>query len=134
MMNLITKKQFIKILLITLLIISIFSFQLGAEESQIRVMAAASLTEVFTEFAEAYERAYGTRVELNFAGSQALYSQLKMGVRADIFASANLEYMTDLEELELVGSPKIFAENKLVIAAVVYQTDITSRVKKEVKL
>lgn len=100
------------------IVLILFSFgsQIKAEENKIRVMAAASLTEMFTELAAEYEAQKYGEVECNFAGSQALYSQISLGVSADIFASANLKYMEQLQSLEMVEEPKIFAQNKLIVA------------------
>jgi len=103
------RSKIISLFMFILLILIFFSFSIRAEE-KIRVMAAASLTEMFTELAEAYESESGVEVECNFAGSQALYSQIIMGVGADIFASANVKYMDQLEEKEIVEDPKIFAK------------------------
>ncbi|RAK11795.1 molybdate transport system substrate-binding protein [Halanaerobium saccharolyticum] len=102
--------------MLILVVTAIFNFPVKAAESKIRVMAAASLTEMFTELAEEYEVKSGVEVECNFAGSQALYSQLIMGVGADVFASANIKYMDQLKDSKLVEDPKIFAENKLIAA------------------
>ena len=54
------------------------------------VFAAASLAEPFRAVADAYEADHpGVEVTFNFAGSQALRTQLEHGARADVFASAD---------------------------------------------
>ncbi|MFN2339937.1 MAG: molybdate ABC transporter substrate-binding protein [Halanaerobium sp.] len=115
MMNFKNKKTISRISILILILIFICTSKLGAEAARIRVMAAASLTEVFTELVEEFEELMEVDVELNFAGSQALYSQITMGVGADIFASANLEYMEQLENSDIVEKPEIFAKNRLII-------------------
>ncbi|MCY9784060.1 molybdate ABC transporter substrate-binding protein [Nocardiopsis sp. EMB25] len=58
------------------------------------VLAAASLTDVFTELAEEFEADNpGVEVELSFAGSSALATQINSGAPADVFASANTDTM-----------------------------------------
>jgi molybdate transport system substrate-binding protein len=87
------------------------------------VFAAASLTRVFTQIAGAFERANpGVTVELNFAGSQILRTQIEEGAAADVFASANL-----FEMESLVASGQVepsgwtdFAANRLVVVVSPY--------------
>lgn len=111
------KRRKIFFLLIVVLLILVFSnFQVRAKDKKIRIMAAASLTEMFTDLAEEYEIEKNVKIECNFAGSQALYSQIRMGVGADIFASANVKYMEKLHESKIVKNSKIFAQNKLIAA------------------
>jgi len=58
------------------------------------VLAAASLTESFTEIGKAFEAVHpGVTVAISFAGSQQLAAQLDEGAPADVFASANNKYM-----------------------------------------
>ena len=57
----------------------------------ITVFAAASLSDAFTELAQAFEAAHdGASVELSFAGSSSLREQILAGAPADVFASANV--------------------------------------------
>jgi molybdate transport system substrate-binding protein len=80
-------------------------------------MAAASLTEAFTDLAEAFEAEYpGVIVEFNFAGSQQLVQQLANGARADVFASANREQMDASVASGRIDSREVvtFARNRLV--------------------
>ena len=60
------------------------------ETATITVFAAASLTDAFADIAREFESKHpGARVRLNFAGSQSLRSQLELGAKADVFASAD---------------------------------------------
>jgi molybdate transport system substrate-binding protein len=88
----------------------------SGEEVTLSVYAAASLTEAFTDIAAAYEEENpDVTVELNFAGSQALTTQIEEGGYADVFASANTKYMDQLTEEGYIESSELFAGNKLVI-------------------
>jgi molybdate transport system substrate-binding protein len=88
-----------------------------ARTAQVTVFAAASLAAAFGEIGADFERAHpGTRVRLNFAGSQQLAVQLEHGARADFFASADLRWMEYLARRGLLaGSPRVFAHNHLVV-------------------
>jgi molybdate transport system substrate-binding protein len=58
------------------------------------VLAAASLTESFTEMGKLFETENpGVKVAFSFAGSQQLAQQLDQGAVADVFASASAKYM-----------------------------------------
>ena len=82
--------------------------------AEIKVFAAASLTAAFTRLGEQYASANGgTKVAFNFAGSQALATQIQQGAPADVFASADLTNMDKVKDL--VGTPQNFASNLLAI-------------------
>jgi len=82
----------------------------------VRVLAATSLTEAFGELAAAFEaNRPGTRVELTFAGSQVLRTQIEQGAPADVFASADHEHAEALVRAGLLGPVRVFARNRLVV-------------------
>jgi molybdate transport system substrate-binding protein len=81
------------------------------------VFAAASLTEAFNDEKTALaSRDPELSLTYNFAGSQALVTQIKNGAPADVFASADQKNMQKLIDAGLVEAPKTFARNKLEIA------------------
>jgi len=89
-----------------------------AQAEALRVFAAASLTEAFREVVEAYQAGHpGEGVELNFAGSQVLRTQIEQGAEADVFASADVTHAEALEKSGLLGPTAVFARNRLVIVA-----------------
>lgn len=82
------------------------------------VFAAASLTDAFTEIGENFQTANpNVTVTFNFAGSQALRTQLEEGAPADIFASANKTQMEAVIAASLIteGTQQNFLTNKLVV-------------------
>ena len=86
----------------------------SGSSNEIKVFAAASLTAAFTELGQQYTSANGgTKVTFNFAGSQALATQIQQSAPADVFASADLANMDKVKDL--VGTPKSFASNLLAI-------------------
>ena len=87
-----------------------------ASAETVRVFAAASLTEAFREIAAAFEAERpGTRVELSFAGSQVLRTQIEQGAPADVFASADGEHALALVRAGLLAPTRVFARNSLVV-------------------
>ncbi|MEV2275430.1 molybdate ABC transporter substrate-binding protein [Nocardiopsis sp. NPDC049922] len=65
-----------------------------AASGTLTVLAAASLTDVFTDLAEEFEaRNPDADVELSFAGSSALAAQINSGAPADVFAAADTDTM-----------------------------------------
>ena len=88
-------------------------------EGSIMVFAAASLKATFTELADEFEAANpGVTVELNFAGSSDLVTQITEGAPADVFASADEKNMAKLTDAGLADAdaPVNFATNVLEIA------------------
>ncbi len=81
------------------------------------VFAAASLTDAFGEIATNLETANpGLEIVQNFAGSQALVTQLTEGAPADVAALASNSAMTDATEAGVVTvEPVTFVENWLTI-------------------
>jgi molybdate transport system substrate-binding protein len=84
----------------------------------ITVYAAASLKTTFTTLAGDFEQAHpGTSVELTFAGSSDLVTQLTNGAPGDVFASADEKNLAKLSDAGLIeGDPVDFATNVLQIA------------------
>ena len=86
----------------------------AASPGEIKVFAAASLTAAFTRIGEQFTAANGgTKVTFNFAGSQALATQIQQSAPADVFASADTTNMDKVRDL--VGTPQNFASNLLQI-------------------
>lgn len=84
---------------------------------ELTVFAAASLTDAFGEIKTDLEAEHpGLAITYNFAGSQALVTQLGEGAEADVFASANNTQMKAAQEKNLIsGDPVTFVKNRLVI-------------------
>lgn len=82
------------------------------------VFAAASLQGAFSDIGKAYEQAHSNvRVTFNFAGSDALATQITQGAPADLFASANATQMDVVVKGGDImgGDVKTFAHNRLVL-------------------
>jgi molybdate transport system substrate-binding protein len=90
----------------------------GSASGSITVLAAASLTDAFTEIGAAFEDAVpGTRVTFGFAGSSALARQVVEGAPADVLASADTVTMDMVQAADgIAGAPVVFATNRLTMA------------------
>jgi molybdate transport system substrate-binding protein len=87
-------------------------------QRRLNVFAAASLTDAFTEIGGDFEaKNPGASVTFNFAGSQALRTQIEEGAPADVFASANRTEMESLiaSGLILPDAAQMFLQNRLVV-------------------
>ncbi|QKV20337.1 molybdate ABC transporter substrate-binding protein [Oricola thermophila] len=98
--------------------------QAGAEtvcgDEPLTVFAAASLADAVGEIATAYESKTGCTAAVSTAGTSTLARQIAVGAPADIFLSANRDWVAWLREeapTRLAGSPRTFARNALVIVS-----------------
>lgn len=85
--------------------------------ANVRVSAAASLTDVLQEIAPAYEKRSGDRILFNFGSSSMLARQIDEGAPADLFLSADELKMDQLQQRGLVvkKSRRSILSNTLVI-------------------
>lgn len=90
-----------------------------ADESGITVFAAASLTNVLGELGEAFSRQDGMPVRFSFAASSTLARQIENGAAADIFISADAQWMDYLQQRNLIRrqTRRDVAGNRLVLIA-----------------
>lgn len=83
--------------------IGLHSFAADTDKS-ITVFAAASLTNVLQDLGDAFTKDASVRVRFSFAASSALARQIENGSRADMFFSADLEWMDYLQARNLIQS------------------------------
>lgn len=90
-----------------------------ADEHAPTIFAAASLTEVLQDLVNTRMAGGGPRFRLSFAASSTLARQIEAGAGADVFFSADEEWMNYLAERKLIraGSRRIIATNELVVVA-----------------
>lgn len=83
------------------------------------VFAAASLKDVLESIAGAWKTETGKDVTLSFAGSSALAKQIEQGAPADLFISADLNWMDYLDKADLVDkeSRRNLLGNSIVLVA-----------------
>ena len=90
----------------------------GSADNDLTVLAAASLTDAFTEIGAALEAEHpGVDVRFDFGPSSALAASILEGAPADVFASADPTNMDDVVDAERVrGTARAFARNLLELA------------------
>jgi len=74
----------------------------SARAEDVRVLAAASLTDALGELAPVYEKQNGNKLIFSFAGSNALARQIREGAPADVFFSADDAQMDGLQKSALI--------------------------------
>lgn len=90
----------------------------AAPAGELTVFAAASLGDAFKAMSEPFAAANGgATLIFNFAGSDALATQISQGAPADVFASANTKQMQVVIGAGGVpgGAERVFARNRLVL-------------------
>jgi molybdate transport system substrate-binding protein len=81
------------------------------------VSAAASLTGVLQEISTGFTQKTGTHVTLNFGSSGQLAQQIAYGAPVDVYISANMAFVDDLERQGwlLPGTKQVYARGRLVL-------------------
>lgn len=99
------------------LMLSLLWSQMTAAADGIKVYAAASMTNVVDELALEYKKLTGTSVVSVYAGSSSLARQIIQGAPADVFISANTDWMDFLvsEGVVVHSDVKQLARNELVL-------------------
>ncbi|HEX5615602.1 MAG TPA: molybdate ABC transporter substrate-binding protein [Acidimicrobiia bacterium] len=88
------------------------------DRATLRIFAASSLTDAFTELAAAFERTRpGVDVQLAFGGSSQLATQLVEGAPADVLATADAESYSRARDADAVDDGVGFATNVLEVVA-----------------
>lgn len=112
------------ILVLTLVLCGMLVTAPAAPAAEIHLSAAASLKEVVNELAAEYgKKKPGTTFLKNYGASGALAKQIEQGAPADIFISANREWVDYLQNRKLIdeASRCVFAYNSLVFAGTTKQ-------------
>jgi molybdate transport system substrate-binding protein len=98
---------------------SLPSLGADADKPPITVFAATSLTNVLQELGDGFTRETTIPIRFSFAASSALARQIESGAPADIFFSADLEWMDYLQTRNLIrrDSRHDVLGNRLVLIA-----------------
>src|SRR4030095_16559436 len=91
--------------------------QTSVRADEILVSAAASLTDVLNDISKAYQSKSKNTVRFNYGPSSGLARQIEEGAPVDIFFSADLPQMDNLDKNNLLepGTRKDLLSNQLVI-------------------
>ena len=92
---------------------------LAQPAAPLTVFAAASLTDSLKAVADAYKARTGASVTLSFGASSTLARQIEQGAQADIFMSADTDWMDYLQKAALITDTtrKDLLGNRLVLVA-----------------
>ena len=102
-----------------LLVLSTFGNAPEAQSGQVLVFAAASLKTALDEINAQWQGRTGKRAVVSYAASSALAKQIEQGAPADIFISADLDWMEYLAERKLIRpeTRSDLLSNRLVLIA-----------------
>jgi molybdate transport system substrate-binding protein len=109
-------------LIATALLVAPFALPSHARESrrpELLVFAAASLTDALGDLSRRFEQHGGVRVKVSFAASSVLARQIEAGGKADVFISADQQWMDYLQQRNLIAraSRRDLVGNRLVLIA-----------------
>lgn len=90
----------------------------SGDRPTITVAAAADLRVALEELAPLYEQDCHCSVTLTFGSSGTFATQIKEGLPADVFASADISYVDDLDRAGLIVSDtkQLYAVGRIVVA------------------
>jgi molybdate transport system substrate-binding protein len=93
-----------------------------AEESATQpvvIYAASSLTDALNDIAQTFERQTHVHLNISYASSSTLARQITQGATADLFISADQQWMDDVEHHDMIDatSRAILLRNDLVMVA-----------------
>lgn len=110
-------RRFLRRLSVSMLLLVCTGAAAGAEA--LTVFAAASLKTVMDDAAKAYNAKTGIEIKASYAASSTLAKQIEQGAPADLFASADLEWMDYLQQRSLIrpASRVNLLGNSLVVIA-----------------
>ena len=97
----------------------------SAKADRLVLYVAASMKEAVEEISATYEKKCDCKTVLSVGGTGTLARQIEMGAPADIFISADKQWMEYLSEKQAIndGSIEVIASNELVIAM---KADVTT--------
>ncbi|MEO1113857.1 MAG: molybdate ABC transporter substrate-binding protein [Pseudomonadota bacterium] len=100
------------------LVLSITTISSVQADRSITVFAAASMREAMERIASKFEEETGTRIVFSFAGTGTLARQVEAGAPADLFISADADWMDYVAESGGVDPDSVrqIASNALVLA------------------
>jgi molybdate transport system substrate-binding protein len=107
------------IVLIAAMALGVLGQPAAAQNRDVLVFAAASLKDALDDINAQYQRETGKHIRVSLAASSTLAKQIENGAPADIFISADLDWMDYLTQRNLIkpSTRKNLLGNKLVLIA-----------------
>lgn len=92
---------------------------IGAQARDLTIFAAASMKTALDAINEAYTREAGDKIIVSYAASSALAKQLEAGAPADVFISADQDWMNYVGERDLIdpATRRDILANRIVLIA-----------------
>ncbi|MBC9230497.1 molybdate ABC transporter substrate-binding protein [bacterium SPL81] len=84
--------------------VGLFSYTQAFAVDKVTVYAAASLTNAINELDVIYDQKNKVQIKTSYAGSSTLAKQIEAGAPADIFISADVQWMDYLQKKQLVSA------------------------------
>ncbi len=108
-----------RLLLLSLFLATQIAVASAATAKDVVVFAAASLKNALDDASAAYEKEKGVKALISYAASSTLAKQVESGAPADLFISADLDWMDYLQKRNLVKAETwlTLLGNKLVLIA-----------------
>jgi molybdate transport system substrate-binding protein len=108
-----------RLLILLALLLATTGTSMSADAQQLTVLAAASLKNALDEVAQHYPQRRILKIAVSYAGSSALARQIENGAPADIFISADRDWMDYVEKRGLIriASRVNLLRNELVLIA-----------------
>lgn len=105
------------VFLLILLCLSLALTGCQPERTTLTVSAAADLTYAFQEIAARFQAETGHQVVFNFGSTGQLAQQIEQGAPVDVFAAANVSFVTDLAEKGLVlpDTVQLYARGRITL-------------------
>lgn len=105
--------------MLALSLLSVPAIAQKTETTTATVFAAASLKTALDSASAAYQKSTGNKIVVSYAASSALAKQIEQGAPADIFISADLDWMDYVDKAKLIKDDTRFnmLGNRLVLIA-----------------
>lgn len=105
--------------LLAALVVLTMALPAFAADRSVTVYAAASLTSALQDIGKGFEAQTGAKVKFSFAASSLLARQIEAGAEADVFFSADSDWMNYLADRSLIqaATRKDILSNRLVLIA-----------------
>ena len=86
-------------------------------QTDLTIAAASDLTNAFEEIGREFQKDTRIKVVFNFGSSGMLAKQIENGAPVDLFAAANVDYVSQLEQKGMIipETKKVYARGRLVI-------------------
>lgn len=109
--------SFVVLTLLTTLVFEWACRSTTNQASELTVAAASDLTQAFEEIGREFEASNKTQVVFVFGSTGMLTRQIENGAPMDLFAAANVDYINQLEQKELIipGTKAIYARGRITL-------------------